>query len=317
MSKKNFTNQTHIEGYVYEHNLELKVAGEKAKNPGVEFINGTLSVAIDEEMMNVIQIHYSYVTELTSAKKPNATFTVLKSIIDGKIGSVMEHGKENAGKIRADSAIGLNEWYDMKTTSGEPHLISQKRNEGGFVHLKTDELGDPKTRATFNTDMVITRATRVEANEERGLPEKVVLKGYIFNFRKELLPVEYTVLAHRAMDYFEDLEPSEREPVFTRVQGIQISQTIVRKIEEESAFGDPIIREVRSSNRDFVVNWASPTPYPWDDETSILASEFSTAITNREIYLATLKKRQDEYEASKNNALSEKFEGTKKDTYNF
>lgn len=295
--KKN-RNQSHVEGYVYEHSLELKTAGEKAKNPGTEFINGMLSIATDDEMLNVIQVHFTYVTELTANKKQNATFTVLKGIIDGKIGSVMEHGKENAGKVRIDSAIGLNEWYDTRSNKNDPPLISQKRNEGGFVH-QTDILCDSKCRSTFDTDMLITRANRIEANEERGLPEKVILKGYIFNFRNELLPVEYSVLAPKAMDYFEGLAPSDSEPVFTRVQGLQISQTVIRKIEEESAFGEPMIKEVRSSNRDFVVNWAAANPYPWDDESSILVSELTEALANRELYLADLRKRQDEYAKSR------------------
>lgn len=53
MAKK-FINQTHCEGYVYESNLELKVSGPNSKNPGTEFINGTLSVATDDELLNVI-----------------------------------------------------------------------------------------------------------------------------------------------------------------------------------------------------------------------------------------------------------------------
>lgn len=52
--KKKLINSTHIEGYVYEHKLELKVSGPNSKNPGTEFINGTLSIATDDDMMNVV-----------------------------------------------------------------------------------------------------------------------------------------------------------------------------------------------------------------------------------------------------------------------
>lgn len=311
--KSKLTNQTHVEGYVYEHSLELKTAGAQAKNPGVQFINGMLSVATDDDILNVVQVHFTYVTATTSTGKTNATYTVLQDIIDGKIGTVMKDGKENAGRVRIDSAIGLNEWFDAKTNE----LISQKRNEGGFVHLVTDELCDPKVRSTFNTDMLITKATRIEANEDRGTPEKVILKGYIFNFRKELLPVEYSVLNPRAMEYFESFEPSSKEPIFTRVQGLQVSKTVVRKIEEESAFGDAIVREVRSSNRDFVVNWAAPNPYPWDDESSILASEVQKAMQERELYLANLRKRQEEYRASQKSAFSATPTVSNDDEYDF
>lgn len=295
-------NQTHIEGYVYESKLEVKVSGPNSKNPGTEFINGTLSIATDDELTNVVPVHFTYVTEITSSKKPNATYNVLKAVIDGKIGSVMEHGKENAGKVRVDSAVDLNEWYDTRT-EGNP-LVSQKRNEGGFVH-QVSELCKPEERATFNTDILITKTRRIEANEERGLPEKVVVTGYVFNFRGDILPVEFSVVEPAgALDYFENIGATEKTPVFTRVQGKQVSQTVVRKIEEEGAWGDTLIKEVTSSYRDFTINWALRDGYAWDDEETILASELAEKMAARELHLADIKKRQDEYQANKNNALA-------------
>lgn len=297
-------NSTHIEGYVYEHKLELKISGANSKNPGTEFINGTLSIATDENCINIVPVHFTYVTEMTASKKPNATYTVLKAIIEGKIGSVMEHGKENAGKVRIDSsAIDLNEWYD--TRSSEPTLISQKRNEGGFVH-QTSELCKPEERATFNTDILITKTKRIEADEERATPEKVTVTGYIFNFREDILPVEFSVLGPAgALDYFENIGATEKTPVFTRVQGKQVSQTLVRTIEEEGAWGDILVKEVKNSYRDFVINWAFKDGYAWDDESTILASELAEKMSARELHLAEIKQRQDEYQANKNNALAQ------------
>jgi len=304
MAKK-LINQTHVEGYVYEHKLEKKVSGENSKNPGTEFINGILRIATDDEMLNVVDVHFSYVTETTKNGKANSTYGVLLNIIEGKIGSVMEHGKENAGKLRIDSAIGLNEWYDNNTT-GHP-LVSVKRNEGGFVHV-TQELAEEKNRATFDTDMVITNVIRTEADEERDLPEKVTVKGCIFDFRGSLLPVEFNVYTpyapEKALDYFENLGATSSSPVFTRVQGVQISKTVIRKIEEESAFGDTKVKEVRNSQRDFVINWAQPETYAWDSEETLLVSELNEKMAAREVTLAEIKKRQDEYQATKGNALS-------------
>ena len=48
-----------------------------------------------------------------------------------------------------------------------------------------------------------------------------------------------------------------------------------------------------------MVTWAKGTPYPWDDESSITAAEMKEAMENRNTYLAGIKKRQDEYQASK------------------
>lgn len=301
MSKK-FINQTHVEGYVYEHRLEKRVSGPNSKNPGTPFIMGTLSIATDNDLLNVIPVHFSYVTEVTSTGRANATYTTLEAIIDGKIGSVMEHGAENAGKVRVDSALGLNEWYDTRTP-GTP-LVSVKRNEGGFVHLTQELNEDESKRNTFEVDMVITGATRLEEDTERELPERMTLKGCVFDFRNALLPVEFTVLNSAAMDYFEGLAPTSKTPVFTKVRGEQISKTVVRKVEEQGAWGEPSVRETRTSQRDFIVTWALPVSYEWDSEDTIAASELSEFMSTRELYLADLKKRNEESANRRNSNTS-------------
>ena len=301
MAKK-LANSTHIEGYLYEHKLEKRVTGPDSKNPGTEYISGTISIATDDDMLNIVQVRYSYVTELTAKKTPNNTWTILSGIIDGKLGNVMEHGKENACKVRADSAVGLNEWYSDRDNTGNPTLVSIRVNDGGFIHT-TNELGDPKTRATFETDMVITNVIHFDADPERDLPERATLKGCVFNFRGDLLPVEYTVLGDKAIAYFESLDASPKSPVFTKVQGQQVSKTVVRTTTEESAFGDAIVKETRSSQKDFVVTWALPEPYAWDSEDTLLASELSEKMSAREIHLAEIKKNQEERQANRGNAI--------------
>lgn len=310
MAKK-MINTCHIEGYVYEHKLERKVSGPNSKTPNTPFINGTLSIATDEACTNVVSVHFSYVTETTKAGSANATYKLLESIIDGKISSVMGNGKENAGMVRIDSALDLNEWYDK-----DNNLVSVKRNEGGFLHQTNDLTEDENQRATFEVDMVITNVKRVEADEDKGTPEKVVIRGVVFNFRNAILPMEFSVLHPGAMNYFESLEASSKNPVFTRVKGMQVSRTVSKKVEETSAWGEVTVKEVKSSARDFVINWAQQEPYEWDDENTILAEELNEAMTNRNVYLAEVKQRQDEYQASKNNTIKPAAAPTK-GTYNF
>lgn len=295
--KKKLINECHIEGYLYEHALENKVTGDTSKNPGTPFISGTVSIATDNEMTNIVQVHYTYVTAVTSTGKNNSSFTTLQNIIDGTLKSAMKDGKENASKIRIDSAIGLNEFFTKR--NGPEELVSVKRNEGGFIHVADALVEDEKQRNTFKCDMLITNTRRVEANEERNEPEKMIVKGAIFDFRKSLMPVEFTVLNPLAMDYFEGLEASNSNPTFTCVWGRQISQTISRTITEESAFGEPSVRTVTSQRKDFVITGANKETYVWDDEEFMTATELQTLIAARETYLASIKQRQDEYEASK------------------
>lgn len=295
--KKTMINQTHVEGVLYEHALEVKVTGENSKNPGTTFISGTVSIATDDEMVNIVPVHFTYVTAVTSTGKANATFDTLNNIVNGTYGSVMKNGAENAVKLRIDSAIGLNEFYTDR--NGKEELVSAKRNEGGFVH-KVDVLDeDEKQRNTFKTDMIINCVTRIDADEERQTPEKVIIKGAIFNFRKDLLPVEFSATNPNAMNYFENLGATQKEPVFTCVWGRQVSEVVVRKIVTESAFGEDEVREVKNTRKDFVITGAIKEPYVWDDESSITAVELNEAIQKREVDLAAMKKRQDEYKASK------------------
>lgn len=296
-------NECHIEGYLYEHNLEKKVSGEKSKNPGTEFISGTISIATDEDILNIVPIHFTYVTALTASGKPNATFATLSNIVDGTYDTVMNSGKDNAAKIRVDSAIGLNEFYSDR--NGQEELVSTKRNEGGFVHLVTDGLvDDVKNRNTFKCDMLITNVRHIDADEEKNLPEKAIVRGAIFDFRKSLLPVEFTAVNPGAINYFEGLDASNSNPVFTQIWGRQVSETVVRTITEESAFGDPHVREVKSNRKDWVITGARPEPYEWDDESTLTAAEVNEAGKERELMLAALKQRQDEYKASKNTVTS-------------
>lgn len=297
---KKMINRTKIEGYLYQHTLELKESGPNSKNPGTQFISGNVDIATDEAMTNVVTVHFTYTTATTGSGKTNATFNVLKDIIDNKLCNVMAHGADNAAKLSIDSAIGLNEFYSDR--NGTEELVSAKRNEGGFVRVVSSLNEDENMRNTFDCDMVITQTRLIEADEEKNLPEKLILKGAIFDFRNSLLPVEFSVLNPNAISYFEGLGVSSTSPVFTRLQGRQISEVITRTITQESAFGAPIVKNYSSTRKDYVITWAAAEPYAWDDEESITANEMKEVMANRETYLATLKSRQDEYKASRNQA---------------
>ena len=294
---KNMINKTHIEGYIYEHDLKVKVTGENSKAPGTTFITGTVSVATDDACVNIVPVHFTYVTAVTSSGKQNATYVTLNNIVEGIVGTIMKDGKDKAGKIRIDSAIGLNEFYSNR--SGEEELVSVKRNEGGFAHIVDTLVDDEKARNTFECDMVITGVVRTEADEEKNIPEKVTVKGAIFDFRKALLPVEFTATNPNAMNYFEDLGVSKKEPVFTKLWGRQVSETVVKTTIEKSAFNEDMVRETKSTRKDFVITGAAQEPYEWDVDGILTVTELNNAITARETYLATVKQRQDEYNATK------------------
>ena len=297
---KKMVNNTHIEGALYQHDLTIKKTGENSKNPGTEFISGNIDIATDDAGINIVPVHFTYVTATTAKGSANATFNVLKNIIDGVYKTVMTDGADNATLLRIDSAIGLNEFYTDRT--GKEELVSVKRNEGGFVHVTPTIADDEKTRNTFECDIIISNVIHVEGDEEKGTTDKATVKGVIFNFRNDLMPVEFSVTNPKAMAYFEDLGASNSNPIFTKIKGRQISESIVRRVEEESAFGEPSIKEYKSTKKDFVITWAMAEPYVWDDDSTITARELTEALAAREIALAEMKRRSDEYKASQGKA---------------
>ena len=146
--------------------------------------------------------------------------------------------------------------------------------------------------------MIVTGTRRIEADADRGREEKVEVKGYIFDFRNALLPVTYYVYGG-GMDHFENLDASVNTPVFICVNGHQVSKTVttVQK-NENSGWGETFAQEVTSTQREFVITGALD-PYDWDDESTITAQEYKEALQNREITIAEIKSRQEEYEASR------------------
>ena len=291
---KKIINSERIEGRVYQHNLELKTVQNKdSANFGKEFISGTLDIATDEEGLNVLSVHFTYVVEMTNSGKRNATYGVLKNIIEnGK--TWLANGKDEAMKVRVDTALALNDFYTQ-----DDRLVSAKRNEGGFVTV-VNELAEEKERNTFRVDMLITSVTRIEADEEKGIEnDYLTLRGAIFNFRNAILPVEFTVRREDGMQYFESLDASAQNPIFTEVHGKIISTTVKREITEESAFGTASVRTVDRTTREWCVDWARPVEYEFGAEDTLTAEEVKKAMEDREVYLANIKKRRDDYMASR------------------
>lgn len=63
---KSMVNRSHIEGLIYEHDLQLRESGANSKHPGTKFIMGNLSVATDNDMTNIVPVHFTYVTATTA-----------------------------------------------------------------------------------------------------------------------------------------------------------------------------------------------------------------------------------------------------------
>lgn len=272
-------NKTHIEGLIYENELTLNVAGTAAKNPGMEYISGKLFIETEND--NVVPIDF-YEAALTSKGAKNSKFDTIKALIGAN--SIIGTSRETAVGIKIDSAISLNEWY-----KGE-ELVSTPRNFGGFLHT----VAKPAPAATFETDIVIVNTTpEMKKNELGELAEtgRLVVNGFIFDFRNTLMPVKFIVDNANGIKFFEAMEPN----TFTKVWGKQVSSTIKTSTVEESAFGESKVVESEYTKREMIITGSMKEPYA----EGITIQEIQEAMAVRNVALATMKKRNEDRQAQK------------------
>ena len=294
--KKNFVNTIRVEGYVYQHSLSEKtVQNTASENFGKNFINGSVFVATDEAGLNVVEVHYSYVVPLTKKSKANPTYNALKQIMNGP--TWINDGKDNALKVILEPSIALNDFYDR-----EGKLASPKRAEGGFVTIcngTTDINPDETKRSIFTVEMVITSLKEVDPDEEKGYEGYHEIRGCIFDFRNAVLPVDFRLRSDQGVDFVASLDPSPSHPAFLKLWGKIISETIAVEVTEETAFGEPLVKKTQRNHKEWLMTGCKPDTEPFGDENTITSEELKAKMQEREIYLANVKKRSDEYQAQK------------------
>ena len=287
-------NSERIEGRIYQHDLTVRqVQNQASDNFGKDFISGNLEVATDDEGLNVIKVHFTYVTETNKNGSKNNTFAALKKIIDENK-TWTANGKDEAFKVRIDTALALNDFYNQND-----ELVSAKTNEGGFVTF-INELGEPAERNRFSVDMVIT-GVKVEDKDSQGndITPYAIVRGAIFNFRNDLLPMDFKVKNDKGIEYFEGLGASNSNPIYTKVWGNIISETSTTTREVESAFGEAAVTTYKNTNKEWVITGTAKVPFDFGDENILTADELTKAMQNRQVYLADVKKRADEYKMNR------------------
>lgn len=291
-------NAVEIEGLIYEFKLEEKINQDTKKG----FIQGTVSIATDSKMENIVTVNF-YANPTWKNGSENQTYTFLKKLLKGEIFSVMNADKEKGQTpeyvLLNSSALRVDEWYDNKNDK----LVEALRNYGGFFHTVEPEKRNP--RATFDVDMVITKATRFDEDEEKQLPERMMLSGFIFNYNNDAMPIRFELRNPKAMSYFEDEGVGAKNPMFTRIKGSQVNQKIVTKKVTESLFDEDIVDEMISNNRVMLVTNIPKEPYDWDDESTITVDELKSAMHAREIVLAEKLAKHEENKKKIKNVVPE------------
>ena len=178
-----FQNNVKIKGYVFNHSLVKKVSGPNSKTPGVAFIMGDLNIATDEDAMNIVPVHFTYVTESYKNGNANSTYALLAQIIDDN--NTYELNGKSAMKVRIDGEIETN---DFVTRDNE--MASPKRIRGSFAHPETGDIAKVGS-AEFEVDMLIEGKTKEEIiqilNEKEKAQKEKEAKLLEENKKKEEL----------------------------------------------------------------------------------------------------------------------------------
>lgn len=280
-------NIVYVEGYVYNYSLFANVAGPNSKNPGQEYINGTVNIATDEDGINIVSVRYTYVIPTWKSGKENETYTILQSLLDGAP-TWEKDGKDKATKLRIQGDVEVNDFMGR-----DGNMVETKQVRGGFTHYANDGFRDK--RNNFETDMLITSATRVEVENGK---DYMNLSGYVFNFRNDFIPVTYTLNNEAGIKYFESLDISMNTPYYTYVWGKIVSSTQRIEKQVETAWGAPQVEYTTRTLRMWEVEGCSPESYEFDDDSTITLAEFKQGLANREQQKAEAKARQEARNAS-------------------
>lgn len=289
MSKESYINDVELRGYVFSHNLQERESNSE-RTKGQKYISGILNVATDDEAINVVPVNF-FVQELTRKGTVNATYTNLKQIIDSGM-TFEQHGKE-ANRVRVSGSIDVNDFYNR-----EGNLVTGKRVRGSFLHFlnANEQIGD--NPAYFEAEVLLQAAIERETNEG---DEYLSLQGFAFNYRKQPLPVTFSISSEAGMNFFQGEDVSASNPYFGKVWGKIVSNVVVTESAADDsnvAFGAPVVKPTTRTYRTWEVVGANTNLGL--DESTVTQEELEAGLAERQAALAELKARTEERNASSN-----------------
>jgi hypothetical protein len=239
----------------------------------------------------VITVHYRYVSE----SNMSSTYSALRQIIDNPEKCWINGGKDNALKVQCSSvSIALNDFV-----AGDGSKVAAIRNEGGFCSI-VSELGPENERNTFTADMLITKVTHVNADPEKNIPaDFATVSGCVFGYGPVLLPVSFVIRNENGMQYFEGLDATNAQPVFTKVWGRVNSLTVKFSKTEESAFGEAAVQTYERKTKEYLITGTAKVPYDFGDEEVLTVADVNKLSQNRQVMLAEVEKRYNDRQMAK------------------
>jgi hypothetical protein len=200
-------------------------------------------------------------------------------------GKTYQTDGRDAIKVRISGDIEVNDWVNR---NGE--MVSVRRLGGSFCNRHN---GQNITKpAEFEAEFLANTAMFHEVEDGDDYYE---LKGYVFNWRNELVPTSFSVSSPAGIKAFEDMEITQKEPKLVHIWGKVKTNTIVtqKESDEDLAFGVPAVTTTERTFTSWEVCSAS-NPMEFDDASTITVDEVQKLLADREEHLADVKKRYEE-----------------------
>lgn len=294
---KNKMNREVLEGRLYDFDLVKKVVKNQSSNYfGQEFWSGTLHIATDEAGLNVIPVHYTFVLPTFGSGKPDSRFSAFEKIV-AEEKTWLKVGKDEAEKIRLTPSGDLNDFYMVN----DERMVSAQRNEGGFISFIKELSPEGSARNKFTYDMIINKVAVVEPKEGTDDVLHARIHGVIFNFRGDILPWDIIAYNPKAIEYFEGLGVSSKDPVYTQVWGSVRNTTVKVEREIENAWGDPVIEYSERTRREWVIEGSKPQVYDFTEDDR---AELQKKIADRNVHLEEVKSSAIAYAENQKNAVA-------------
>ena len=124
-------------------------------------------------------------------------------------------------------------------------------------------------------------------------------KIYNILFCALIVPVSFVVRNDAGMNYFENLDATPSNPIFTKVWGRINCMTIKTEKTEESAFGEAAVQTYERKSREYVITGTAKVPYDFGDEKVLTAADVNKMTQDRQVMLAEIEKRYNERQVNK------------------
>lgn len=261
------TNNVIIVGTLNELNIEEKVSGE-----GKEYITGTASIRVDQEVggkkvENVIPVRM-FSMKYKKDGSPNAIYESISKMKDNFISLSAAETPAQASKILISGGqLQENMWLDKSTN--KPKTSFQISTN--FMKAAKPE---DKERATFELSGVIGEIKdEMKNDEETG---RLLIKFIVVGYQGKVDIIQLIAENPTAVNHIRN--NWEKGDTVTLTGVINMTYT-VKTWEEEQGFGEPIKRQRTESRRELIITGGSPSGL--DEEYSYDMDAIKLALDDR------------------------------------